>query len=400
MCQIGSREHYAIPRVLHESGRLDLLLTDYWSEGKGIHSGAAAKVAQRYHPDLAAVPVEQLGLRRIVFDLYSRLRKRSLWDTVLRRNQLFEKTMIKALKRMPPERFRERPGVIFSYSYAALELFSFFREYGWKTVLGQVDPGFVEEEIVAAEYSKFPEVNSTWTRAPRALWERWEHERELADCIMVNSPWSKDAMLKSGIPEDKVRVVPLAFESPAQRPPRKSYPASFDEDRLLRVLYLGNVLIRKGAHLVFEAARRMADAPVEWIFVGPSEMPLPDDLARSKRVRWVGPVSRAETVQIYADADAFILPTLSDGFALTQLEAQAVRLPVLASRFCGAVVRDKENGLLIDPLSAEGIQASVQYCLDHPDQLQQFSDRSRVDERFSLGSLQKNLLALEAELFA
>ncbi len=53
----------------------------------------------------------------------------------------------------------------------------------------------------------------------------------------------------------------------------------------------------------------------------------------------------------YRDADVFILPTLSDGFGLTQLEAQAWKLPVIASRYCGEVVRDGFNGVVIEEVT-------------------------------------------------
>jgi glycosyltransferase involved in cell wall biosynthesis len=61
----------------------------------------------------------------------------------------------------------------------------------------------------------------------------------------------------------------------------------------------------------------------------------------------------------YREADLFILPTLSDGYALTQLEAMAHGLPVLASRYCGAAVRPGENGFVIEDLSAAGIAEAI-----------------------------------------
>ena len=88
----------------------------------------------------------------------------------------------------------------------------------------------------------------------------------------------------------------------------------------------------------------MRDEPVRWCFVGPGDMEFPNDLQGSPRIHWSGPVSRDATRQLYGDADLFLLPTLSDGFALTQLEAQAAGLPVIASKFCGDVVRDGVNG--------------------------------------------------------
>ena len=61
-------------------------------------------------------------------------------------------------------------------------------------------------------------------------------------------------------------------------------------------------------------------------------------------VRWIGPVSRAKTAAFYRQADLLVFPTFSDGFGLTQLEAQAWKLPIIATKFCGDVVQDRSVG--------------------------------------------------------
>ena len=70
------------------------------------------------------------------------------------------------------------------------------------------------------------------------------------------------------------------------------------------------------------------------------QIAVPADLRDHPQVRWAGTVSREDTARYYRDADVFLFPTYSDGFGLTQLEAQAWKLPIIASVFCGAVVED------------------------------------------------------------
>ena len=72
---------------------------------------------------------------------------------------------------------------------------------------------------------------------------------------------------------------------------------------------------------------------------------------------------RVTVESYYCDADVFILPTLSDGFGLTQLEAQAWKLPVIASRYCGDVVRDGFNGVVLEEVSARAIADVLVRCL-------------------------------------
>ena len=100
---------------------------------------------------------------------------------------------------------------------------------------------------------------------------------------------------------------------------------------------------------------------------------------------------RVSVESYYRDADVFILPTLSDGFGLTQLEAQAWKLPVMASRYCGDVVRDGVNGVVIEEVTGLGIAEVIRELLRDPERLSAMSVRSGVDERFSLGMLARRL---------
>ena len=128
--------------------------------------------------------------------------------------------------------------------------------------------------------------------------------------------------------------------------------------------------------------------------VGPIQITIPEDLRSNRKIRWVGPVARNSVRNYYEQADVFILPTLSDGFALTQLEALAHRLPVIASRRCGDVVIDRVNGVLLEEPTADAIEEALRFCLDNPDKLAQFSENATVGERFSLSCLGAELSAL------
>lgn len=66
------------------------------------------------------------------------------------------------------------------------------------------------------------------------------------------------------------------------------------------------------------------------------------------RVHWLGVTPRVE--EVYALADAFVLPTSYETFSLVTFEAAASGLPILATPVNGVreLLRDGENGYLID----------------------------------------------------
>jgi glycosyltransferase involved in cell wall biosynthesis len=211
----------------------------------------------------------------------------------------------------------------------------------------------------------------------------------------VNSGWSKDSLIAEGIAAEKIRVIPVAYEGRNETPPfQRHYPRAFSAERPLRVLFLGQVDLRKGVAQLLEAVKLLSGEHVEFWFVGPMQIRVPQELKRHPKVRWLGVAPRVSVDSYYRDADVFIFPTLSDGFGLTQLEAQAWKLPVIASRYCGEVVRDRINGIVLEEVSGEAIGEVLRGLLRSPERLSAMSVRSGVDERFSLAKLASSLRQL------
>src|SRR5438874_7292676 len=110
--------------------------------------------------------------------------------------------------------------------------------------------------MVSKLHDAAPGQGSSWERAPKTYWSEWRRECMLADRIVVNSSWSRDALIGEGIPAGKIRVVPLAYERPRGSIDfRRRYPTSFDKARPLRVLFLGQVNLRKGIAPILDAVR-------------------------------------------------------------------------------------------------------------------------------------------------
>jgi glycosyltransferase involved in cell wall biosynthesis len=390
--QLGAREHYAIPRALFRQGLLDHLLTDAWV--RPATALAAFGLGERFHPDLTDAPVRAWNAELLAFELTARLKRLSGWPSIVARNRWFQRKIVAYISGYEPRTDNREP-TLFTYSYAAREIFRFAKSRGWTTILGQIDPGLFEEEIVAAEAEREPSLVPDWTPATADYWNSWREECDLADRIIVNSQWSRSCLLKAGVNDSKLFVIPLGYESPiTDTPVTREYPPQFTPGRPLRVLFLGQINLRKGIARLLNVARSFQSQPVEFLMVGPIQITIPEDLRSSRKIRWFGPVARHSVRNYYDLADVFILPTLSDGFGLTQLEALAHRLPVIASRQCGEVVIDRVNGLLLEEPTAAAIEEALRSCLQDPDQLAQFSENATVDERFSLSFLGVQLCAL------
>ena len=405
-CQLGAREHYAVPRALFRQEALRLLITDAWVQPQSVIRALGSGLRERFHPELASASTKAWNSGLIAFEAAARIRKLSEWQRVIARNRWFQRRACAYLARKaetPKSETLKTELIIFAYSYAARDIFRFAKQRGWKTALGQIDPGPVEEKIVADEAARVPELAGDWRPAPPEYWDNWQEECGLADHIIVNSKWSRTCLLKAGVSGEKLSVIPLAYQGIEDRGQisevrgKRQYPDRFDEQRPLRVLFLGQINLRKGVARLFDAIRQLKNEPIEFEFVGPVQVAIPPDLENNPRVRWFDVVSRGEVDSFYRKADLLILPTLSDGFGLTQLEAQAWSLPIIASRFCGEVVRDGQNGLLLENLAGETIREVLRQCIANPELLAQLAVGSANFEVHSLDEVSERLFELLAD---
>ncbi|MDX1951874.1 MAG: glycosyltransferase family 4 protein [Verrucomicrobiota bacterium] len=360
VAQEGSRQSYAIPFAFHKLGQLRLMCTDVWC-GRARHilkrgpAGARA-LAGRYESHLLPEQVVAFNLRGIVDKAIYHFRRNHLNPEghaaqFIRFGKWFSKRVTRHLARIELDPARD---CYFGFNTNALETMEHLKKRGIFTLLDQVDPGKVEEDLVLEESARWPGWEKAPGRLPQAYWDRLKAEWDLADVVLVNSQWSCDALLQQGVPRNKIIIVPLAIDLSLDRETRPVHPSG-----PLKVLWLGSLILRKGIQYLVEAARRLENSNIEFIFAGP--VGLSRDVVRSfpSNMKLLGRVTRDEIHQIYRSAHVFVLPTLSDGFAITQLEAMANGLPVITTPNCGQVVTHGVDGLIVPPRDAEALAEAI-----------------------------------------
>jgi glycosyltransferase involved in cell wall biosynthesis len=250
---------------------------------------------------------------------------------------------------------------LFAFSYAALEALQAAKSRGKFVILDQLDPGLEEHLIIREEERRFPQLVAAPRDEPDAYYDRMKAEWALADRIVVNSEWSRDCIVKHGATPDKIHVVPLAYEPEAR--PAAPRPAGCP----VRALWLGRVTLQKGVQYLLQAAERLAGQPVRIQVAGALAI-RPEALRDAPpNVEWFGKVTQEKALALYREADIFVLPTLSDGFAMTQLEAMAHGVPVVATTHCGRVVEDGVNGYLVPARDPDALAAALRRFVDAPD---------------------------------
>ncbi len=158
--------------------------------------------------------------------------------------------------------------------------------------------------------------------------------------------------------------------------------------RTLRILFLGNVIHRKGLHVLVDALARIPDRPWSLTIAGPTD-PDPGYAARvlgriretglESRVSWLGAPEDPGLPGIFRNHDLLAVPSQCEGFGIVYAEALTYGLPVIAGYLGGAgeIVIQGENGFRIPWGDAETLAGRLSALADDPALLQAMSRKAR-----------------------
>jgi glycosyltransferase involved in cell wall biosynthesis len=167
---------------------------------------------------------------------------------------------------------------------------------------------------------------------------------------------------------EKVRVVHNAVTHEEQRE-RIKVEKTIDEPI---VLFLGRVTFQKGPDYFLEAAARVARVlpKVKFVMSGSGDM-LPAMVERaarlglSRHVHFTGFLKGEEVERMYALADIYVMPSVSEPFGISPLEAMALDVPVIVSRQSG-VSEVLRNALKVDFWDVEDLANKIVALLKYP----------------------------------
>ena len=158
-----------------------------------------------------------------------------------------------------------------------------------------------------------------------------------ADRVIAVSRYTARQVEESyGIPPDRIRVVHNAIDAggrAAATPARRKQPV---------VLFAGRITGQKGPDRFVEAAALVAReiADVRFVVAGEGDRleAMRDAVRRhglSGKFEFVGFVPGRELARLYALADVYVMPSVSEPFGLTALEALQQDTPVIVSKHAG-----------------------------------------------------------------
>ncbi len=230
-----------------------------------------------------------------------------------------------------------------------------------------------------AQSKNYPEKSLKDKLANRAMKYLLKTERTLAQeaqTIVTVSQYSRNKIVEYyQVEPSKIRIIPNGVDCQKYRP-LENYSQTKKNlgipDKQC-VLYVGQLIPRKGLPHLIDAAEKIVKTYKETVFLIAGDGPLKERLIQRlqksnllNNFMFLGNVTGNRLVELYNCADVFVLPSATEGQGIVLLEAQAVQKPVVAFNV-GAIsesVANNESGLLVNPKTDEFAPAILKLLSD------------------------------------
>jgi len=206
--------------------------------------------------------------------------------------------------------------------------------------------------IVTQPHGTLPVIANSFIVKRAYDWIYGRKELEGISCLIALQENEKKVALEQGIPENIIEVIPNGIdlseldELPEKGAFRRQYHIEADQPV---ILFIGRVNRIKGTDMLLEAFARMGSPNARLIIAGPDDGQLDEvkNLIKKYRldttVTLTGILSGQEVKAAFQDCDLFVLPSRSDAFPTTIMEACLMDTPMVITDRCAIahLVKDR-----------------------------------------------------------
>jgi D-inositol-3-phosphate glycosyltransferase len=227
---------------------------------------------------------------------------------------------------------------------------------------------------------------------------------DLADFVLVTTPYERELMKKMGVKESKLMLFPGGIDMPSLELRDLEFRKKHDipaEPRL--VTFLGTVEERKNAKTVLKIAQILKERKdIHFVIAGNLEGEYGKEIQAAStsfaNVTVTGPISDEDYPSLISETYLNINMSRSEALGLAQLEFMFSGVPVVTSGVGGQswVVKDGVSGVVLSgPDDIPGAARAVKSLVDKPKRWSKLARRSKdTASQFTMGRLIHSFIQL------
>lgn len=370
------RDHYQLPLAVAEAGLLERFVTDWYTPldspvwsfiARRKFSRRAFGIHSRY---LRELPSSLISDRKLQF--LSGVIGRRITHETYRDEVEGAKTGLLAAKIA-----NSRNAPVLATSYSAAATFAHLRG-GLKKVLFQVHPHprFLRD-LYAKLAAQDPDYSGLSLEPEASVSEKeleqWELESSLAEFVLCASQFSKRSLIEGGVEPERIGVVPYGIDSDLFKFGRPKKDAPFT------ALFVGQKVARKGPRSLVRAWKELGLRSARLIVAGGH---VRDQSLLSGFEGVYEEVPRTglrQLIELYQQADVFVLPSVAEGFGHVYLEALSCGTPILCTGNTGGadVIQEGLDGWIVPVGDRAAIRDRLAWCASHRSIVQEMRESAR-----------------------
>jgi glycosyltransferase involved in cell wall biosynthesis len=345
-------------------------LTQYFDSIKHITSIAFSKSTLQKFSFLPKKVLNEMGKRSISakaaanVDMYPWLELLYKWKKLSRsdipnnffkkRNKLFQKRILK--KYTPPK-------IFIGFDTSSEYIFE-----AWKgkatLVLDMTIAAPQYKKRLALDYELSEDKLNNLIEGDDIWYDTYRKEVELSDFILCGSEFVRQSCLYLGAEEKKLKIIP--YGANLQKFVPLTMPSN-RQDKPFKIAFVGNVSYRKGADVLLNTWEKLIKKYnfIELHFYGNLQIDVKNFCL--KNVFFHGFILQEELIRYLSESHISILPTFFEGSSYAIYQSMALGLAVVTTPNCGSIIKNMENGILIDYGSEVQIYNTLSCLIENHD---------------------------------
>jgi glycosyltransferase involved in cell wall biosynthesis len=261
---------------------------------------------------------------------------------------------------------KSQANIFHGWTHESLKSIQIAKSKGMLVILERGNPHpLFSQKTLKEEYAKYGKNNFFEITDKNYLLRKFNHYRyeldeaiqeiEMADYIFVNSRFCANTYTQYGVNQKKIVIIPRGFD------PKNYYPRPRQtKNEKFIVLFVGELILRKGIKYLLEAWKGVSDENSELWFVGSLSDEVIDIFDRYQdkfqNIKCFG--RQLEPSSFFQKASVFVFPSLDEGSAKVTYEAMASGLPCVLTENSGSMAT-RNSAILIRPRSSSAIKMAL-----------------------------------------